>query len=180
MTRLRRLLLTALAALAALLAAATPAAAHGQKVLISLEAAADSPGTAEITAVVSFEGDGHPVDDATLQTTAVSGTQQVEVQLAPSGAPGTYTGTAELAPGNWEITTEATGDHTGTAVAELTVAAATTTTAPPPTTAVVPSAAPPSEPAAAEEGINLALVLIPVGLVVIGTAVLALRRTRRT
>lgn len=187
MTTRPRLLLAALAALASLLLAATPASAHGKKVLISLEATPSGQvggdgGTAAITAKVSYDGDGHPARGVTLRTAAVSGTRQVPVRLAPASAPGTYTGGARLAPGTWEIRTEATGDHTGTAVTELTVATPTTTTQPPATpTPAEPAAAPPAEPAAAEgSGLNPALVLVPVGLVAIGAAVLALRRTRRT
>lgn len=175
-----------MAALASLLLSATPALAHGEKVLISLEAAPSGHGgaegvTAEITAKVSYEGDGHPVQGVTLRTAAVTGTRQVPVRLAPAGSPGAYAGSARLAPGTWEIRTEATGDHTGTAVTKLTVAAPMTTTQPPaaPTPAPEPAAAPRAEPTDAEGGLDPALILIPVGLVAIGAAVLALRRARR-
>jgi hypothetical protein len=127
--------------LAALLALAGPAAAHGDEGSLEvLEATPADVGSA-VTYVVelTYANDGDPVSGRTVTATAsLGGTPSAPVAMEPGEAPGTYSATISFpSPGNWTVRFDSADP-----VAELEVTFRVDppppTTEPPPTTAAPP------------------------------------------
>jgi hypothetical protein len=167
----------------------TPASAHGRDVRIKVTAASPEPGAATVTAVATFL-DGDKAGGVALTAVATGAGKRTTARLKASGTRGTYTGSLRLAPGRWNVTVTAGGDHAGRGTATLTVPAAPTTVAPtttaPPTTAAPSATSAPdtslaAQPAAASSsggGLTLGIILVAVVLLGGGLA-LALARRRR-
>ena len=104
--RLPVALATAVAALALLLAGATPAGAHEGDAVIELEAAHPAGGSVHFIVRVTWEDDGHPATDATVTATAVSlaGEQLTPVVLPAEDDDGRYSGAVEFpSAGMWTV-----------------------------------------------------------------------------
>jgi hypothetical protein len=192
--RLPALLAAGILALVALAGMAAPASAHSREVLIKLTTATPEAGApATVTALATYP-DGHKAGGVALTAVATAGGKRVSARLAASGPRGTYTGRLRFAPGRWRLTVTAGDDHSGRAIATLTVpapptttiAATTTTpttTAPPVTTAPATSlaaeSAAASGPPTAGRGLAIGGALAALVAVAGALAVLAARRRRR-
>jgi hypothetical protein len=169
---------------------AAPASAHGRDVRIKVTAATPAPGAAAaVTAVATFL-DGDKAGGVALTAVATGAGKRTTARLKASGTRGTYRGSLRLAPGRWNVTVTAGGDHAGRGTATLTVPAAPTTVAPtttvPPTTAAPTATSAPdtslaAQPAAATTsggGLTLGIVLVAVVLLGGGLALALVRRRR--
>ena len=83
-----------------------PASAHGG--LVDIEVISTVVDGASVTYVVSltYEADGHPVENEPVSLTAVpaTGGDPVTIDLMVADGPGRFTGTATLTPGDWTVT----------------------------------------------------------------------------
>ena len=83
-----------------------PASAHGG--LVDIEVISTVVDGASVTYVVSltYEADGHPVENEPVSLTAVpaTGGDPVTIDLMGADGPGRFTGTATLTPGDWTVT----------------------------------------------------------------------------
>lgn len=141
---MRRLLrsLSLLLAVAAPVIAAIPASAHegaGRMTIESAEARADS---VHYRVRLVYEGDGDPVDDATITAVVVGAPSATPQAFQPAGADGVYEATVRLpGPGVWtvrltSVTPPATAERTEAVAAPATTAP--TPTSSPPTTQANP------------------------------------------
>jgi len=83
-----------------------PASAHGGPV--DIEVISTVVEGASVTYVVSltYEADGHPVENEPVSLTAVpaTGGDPVTIDLMVADGPGRFTGTVTLTPGDWTVT----------------------------------------------------------------------------
>jgi hypothetical protein len=135
-----------LIAVAAALIALLPgtALAHSEKVLVRLDATPGEPGGPVKIAVAATYPDGHRPSGLTAKVVAKRGSRLVNVRLRPGAKRGTWTGSADLAPGRWALTATITGDSEGTATRAVSIAdpPPATTLPPPPAPSPTPTAAP--------------------------------------
>ncbi|UDY35418.1 FixH family protein [Dermatobacter hominis] len=164
-------LLAALVALVPGLVAAPTAGAHGDEGVLSVVSATPSGTSSTVTVQLVYEGDGHPVDGATVTVVADDGAGATidPVPMGPGSAPGQYTATVVYpSAGTWNlrvtaVSPAATLTLTQDVTADPGVAAPSSTADPAtdddvtgsPTTAQIGEAAndeaPETEPAAAED-----------------------------
>ena len=164
----------------ALLALASPAAAHGDEGLLEVVAATPSDVGSDVTYRVSlvYANDGDAVDGATVTATAVlDGEPQQPVTLASAGEPGIYEGTVSFpTAGRWTVRF-ATEDPPARVQTTFRVEPPPppTTAAPAPTTSGPPPTSTPVEPQLADEDTDSSgpPVGLIVGLVVTGLAAVA-------
>jgi hypothetical protein len=139
-----------LAALAAALLFASPAAAHDDKAVITVEQAHPTPTSTHFVVKMVFSGDGDPVTDGSLTATPIApgGAEGALVTMASNGD-GTYSGEVPMPePGSWKVrftaidpngsfehTQQVAGSPTTTAAPTTTTTAAPAETTAPPTTA---------------------------------------------
>lgn len=101
-----RLLVALAAALLAVGAWASPAAAHDGEAVVAVEQVHPEGLSVHYVVLVTWADDGHPATDATVTATAVSpdGTQLTPVTLSAVDAEGRYSGVVEFpSPGAWTL-----------------------------------------------------------------------------
>lgn len=162
---IRRTLMLVVTVTAAFLLGTTPAWAHGGPIAIQ----ASGDGGQGITATVTYQKDGHPVDTEVVMTyTAVSDTGETIGPLplkASAEGQAFYVSKDKLPPGRWTVTITATHPSAATRTISLTSAKL-------PPVHAVPVPTPGGLPVAT-------LVAIPVGLAVLGFVVVLVLRRRR-
>lgn len=124
-------------------AIAPMAGAHGDDGILTVVSATPSGTSSTITVRLTFEGDGHPVDGATVTVVADDGAGGTidPVPMTAAGSPGEYRATLEFpTAGSWNVRVTAVSPSATVTIPQEITAPASTSTAPP----VTPDEAPTS------------------------------------
>lgn len=110
-----------------------PASAHNDEGVLSVVSAVPGPSSSDVTVLLTYTGDGHPVDGATVTAVAddAAGGAIDPVVMGPGPDPGTYRATVGLpSAGTWTVRVTAVSPSATTTFTQDVVGAPATTGAP--------------------------------------------------